>query len=1083
LQFNTETNQVITVSKLNLNNPYGKLNSNKSFFVVSQEFRVLITSVYQGELGVIWFDGGGNSNGNGGKLKSSMSKPSTSNSDSSSSQGTLPPGSITHRQRITVDQFEIHSLTILNNTKYPTIAILYSDYSAKKYLKFYQLTKLSSKLTEVYGDREVSEDTKELIALQNGGLILVGSDGLIVYNANCSKEDQLKLNLAEPRTFTAFEIIDNLRILITDVLGKLYLIKLTPTSSYSSQGYYKSVDLHLIGHTTMSSSLTYLGNRFIFVGSNAGNSEVWKLPYKNEGFTLYQSLDGLGPVTDLKYLKLNTNNSSALNEDSDSSEPASLICTSGIGNNGTIRQLSTGFSWQKSLKVDIPGLVRIFTFPKLSVLALEFINQIKFIKYTEFNQNLIELNNIELDCSNQTLLMVESIDGNVVQVTSYAVMVYSCSEGDDGTVELSLISTWSTPDNTKILLTSASANGDRLILLDSSNTLYNFNLIQNSLELVNQFEFEKPITFIELLTLEDGDDGDDGGNSEELGEFSNICLLSNQMQSQITIFNLDTLSYIDTLNLTNLTNYPALLTSAKVIKFAKNAKFLVLGLSSGGCLFGKITKDKLFEMDFKPLNGGPINLLTYSIINIETGYKFNQLICTGEQPQLIQFIQNKLIFSPIYSPEANQFAKLPNSINDLILINEDGIEIGQVSNSCELQVKTLLLGAQPRKLLNIQKLNKLAMLRQTGDGSSGISSVQLVNPSNFDLITEFKFGSGELASSLNFINFNNDEGQNYLVVGTGVLKAEDEECHSGNIHLFKVTNSKDGFNSEEDLKLVKVVSIPAKGAVYDLISFKGKLIAAINGMLTLFEVYPTQKNYKLIHTLYLPTTITQLDTIEDYIICQDLVRSVQIIVLNKDLDQLVHHCGDNTPTWPITSRALNSTTILSSDSNFNLILLKRVHQALGRGEKPRISWEGQMHWGDQINCICRKPNDEKSLVFGTAGGAIGVLRTIDSDTYDILRKLVNNTASLVSGVGGLNYCEWREFENDRIKKKDQGFIDGDVLDLFLSLDLDTKKSVVNGVKKDYIEGDDENGEVEELEPLNLPINMVVNLVKEILDFY
>ncbi|KXN65835.1 hypothetical protein CONCODRAFT_12470 [Conidiobolus coronatus NRRL 28638] len=346
LQFNPETNQVITVSKLNLNNPFGKLNSNKSFLVISQEFRVLITSVYQGELGVIWFDGGGASNGsnNGGmgKFKNSTSKPSTSNNDSSNAQGTLPPGSITHRQRITLDQFEIHSLTILNNTKHPTIAVLYSDYSTKKYLKFYQLTKLSSKLTEVYGDREVSEDTRELIALPNGGLILVGSDSLIAYNANCSKEDQLKLNLAEPRIFTTFEIIDNLRILITDALGKLYLIKLMPTSSYSSQGYYKSVDLHLIGHTTISSSLTYLGNRFLFVGSNAGNSEVWKLPYKTERFTIYQSLDGLGPVTDLKYLKLNANNTSVLNEDFESNEPASLICTSGIGNNGTIRQLSTG---------------------------------------------------------------------------------------------------------------------------------------------------------------------------------------------------------------------------------------------------------------------------------------------------------------------------------------------------------------------------------------------------------------------------------------------------------------------------------------------------------------------------------------------------------------------------------------------------------------------------------------------------------------------------------------------------------------------------------------------------------------------
>lgn len=51
-------------------------------------------------------------------------------------------------------------------------------------------------------------------------------------------------------------------------------------------------------------------------------------------------------------------------------------------------------------------------------------------------------------------------------------------------------------------------------------------------------------------------------------------------------------------------------------------------------------------------------------------------------------------------------------------------------------------------------------------------------------------------------------------------------------------------------------------------------------------------------------------------------------------------------------------------------------------------------------------------------------------------------AKVVQGVGGLSHAEWRSFHNDRKTQDCRGFIDGDLVEMFLDLPRPKMEEVV-----------------------------------------
>ncbi|KAK9680788.1 CPSF A subunit region [Popillia japonica] len=118
---------------------------------------------------------------------------------------------------------------------------------------------------------------------------------------------------------------------------------------------------------------------------------------------------------------------------------------------------------------------------------------------------------------------------------------------------------------------------------------------------------------------------------------------------------------------------------------------------------------------------------------------------------------------------------------------------------------------------------------------------------------------------------------------------------------------------------------------------------------------------------------------------------------------------------------------------------------------------GQFHVGDMINVfrhgsLVMQNLGETStptsgcVLFGTVGGAIGLVTQIPADFYEFLFELQNRLASVIKSVGKIDHSYWRSFHTD-IKTEDcEGFIDGDLIESFLDLSAEKMKEVAEGLQ-------------------------------------
>lgn len=95
------------------------------------------------------------------------------------------------------------------------------------------------------------------------------------------------------------------------------------------------------------------------------------------------------------------------------------------------------------------------------------------------------------------------------------------------------------------------------------------------------------------------------------------------------------------------------------------------------------------------------------------------------------------------------------------------------------------------------------------------------------------------------------------------------------------------------------------------------------------------------------------------------------------------------------------------------------------------------------------------LVFCTAAGAIGVIAHVRDDEAQILAKVERNILSLIESpteaasagvIGNIAHSDWRTLRTDHRVQAPAGFLDADVLQMFLDgrLDHNQRYRVVHG---------------------------------------
>lgn len=97
------------------------------------------------------------------------------------------------------------------------------------------------------------------------------------------------------------------------------------------------------------------------------------------------------------------------------------------------------------------------------------------------------------------------------------------------------------------------------------------------------------------------------------------------------------------------------------------------------------------------------------------------------------------------------------------------------------------------------------------------------------------------------------------------------------------------------------------------------------------------------------------------------------------------------------------------------------------------------------------------LVFGTVDGSIGALISLPQPLYRYLATLQTAINAVVHGVGGLSHTFWRSWHSERKTPSSvpvggslpllKGYIDGDLIELFLDLDRGAQEKVVAAMNR------------------------------------
>ena len=171
--------------------------------------------------------------------------------------------------------------------------------------------------------------------------------------------------------------------------------------------------------------------------------------------------------------------------------------------------------------------------------------------------------------------------------------------------------------------------------------------------------------------------------------------------------------------------------------------------------------------------------------------------------------------------------------------------------------------------------------------------------------------------------------------------------------------------------------------------------------------------------------------------------------------------------WMTAVAAVADDTYLGADQFCNICTARRNVEAATEEEKARLDVVGVYHVGEHINrfrhgSLVMREADElatctqstemtdadpatlPTLLFGTVNGVIGVVAQLPPRLFALFESLQKAMQKTIHGVGGLAHVDWRSFTNEHTRRtqESRGFIDGDLVEMFLDLPRDKMEEVV-----------------------------------------
>ncbi|PNT58531.1 hypothetical protein POPTR_001G357900v4 [Populus trichocarpa] len=969
LQWDAETSELITRAMGDVSDRIGRPTDNGQIGIIDPDCRLIGLHLYDGLFKVIPFD-------NKGQLKEAFN--------------------------IRLEELQVLDIKFLHGCSKPTIVVLYQDNKDARHVKTYEVALKDKDFIEgPWSQNNLDNGADLLIPVPPPfcGVLIIGEETIVYCSANVFRAIPIR-----PSITKAYGRVDadGSRYLLGDHAGLLHLLVITHEKEKVT-----GLKIELLGETSIASTISYLDNAFVFIGSSYGDSQLVKLNLHPDAKGTYvEVLDryvNLGPIVDFCVVDLERQGQ------------GQVVTCSGAYKDGSLRIVRNGIGINEQASVELQGIKGMWSLRSLTddpfdtFLVVSFISETRILAMNIEDE--LEETEIEGFCSQvQTLFCHCAVFNQLVQVTSSSVRLVSSTTRE-------LRQEWNAPSGYSINV--ATANATQVLLATGGGHLVYLEIGDGTLTQAKHAQLECEISCLDINPI--------GENPN----YSQLAAVGMWTDISVRIFSLPDLNLI--------TKEPLggeIIPRSVLLCSFEGIAYLLCALGDGHLLNFLLNLSTGGLKDRKKVSLGtqPITLRTFSSKNT------THVFAASDRPTVIYSSNKKLLYSNVNLKEVSHMCPFNSAAfpDSLAIAKEGELSIGTIDDIQKLHIRSIPLGEHARRICHQEQSRTFSicsMKNQSNAEESEMHFIRLLDDQTFEFISTYPLDTFEYGCSILSCSFSDDSNV-YYCVGTAYVLPEENEPTKGRILVFIV----------EDGKLQLIAEKETKGAVYSLNAFNGKLLAAINQKIQLYkwmlrddgtrELQSECGHHGHILALYVQTR-------GDFIVVGDLMKSISLLIYKHEEGAIEERARDYNANWMSAVEILDDDIYLGAENNFNLFTVRKNSEGATDEERGRLEVVGEYHLGEFVNrfrhgsLVMRLPDSDvgqiPTVIFGTVNGVIGVIASLPHEQYLFLEKLQSNLRKVIKGVGGLSHEQWRSFNNEKKTVDAKNFLDGDLIESFLDL--------------------------------------------------
>ncbi|KAL9818275.1 putative transcription factor WD40-like family [Arabidopsis thaliana] len=966
LQWDYESSELITRAMGDVSDRIGRPTDNGQIGIIDPDCRVIGLHLYDGLFKVIPFD-------NKGQLKEAFN--------------------------IRLEELQVLDIKFLYGCTKPTIAVLYQDNKDARHVKTYEVSLKDKNFVEgPWSQNNLDNGADLLIPVPSPlcGVLIIGEETIVYCSANAFKAIPIRPSIT--KAYGRVDL-DGSRYLLGDHAGLIHLLVITHEKEKVT-----GLKIELLGETSIASSISYLDNAVVFVGSSYGDSQLIKLNLQPDAKGSYveilEKYVNLGPIVDFCVVDLERQGQ------------GQVVTCSGAYKDGSLRIVRNGIGINEQASVELQGIKGMWSL-KSSIDEAFDTFLVDELEETEIEGFLSEV---------QTLFCHDAVYNQLVQVTSNSVRLVSSTTRE-------LRNKWDAPAGFSVNV--ATANASQVLLATGGGHLVYLEIGDGTLTEVKHVLLEYEVSCLDINPIGDNPN------------YSQLAAVGMWTDISVRIFVLPDLTLITKEELGG-----EIIPRSVLLCAFEGISYLLCALGDGHLLNFQLDTScgKLRDRKKVSLGTRPITLRTFS------SKSATHVFAASDRPAVIYSNNKKLLYSNVNLKEVSHMCPFNSAAfpDSLAIAREGELTIGTIDDIQKLHIRAIPIGEHARRICHQEQTRTFAICCLRNEPSAEESEshfVRLLDAQSFEFLSSYPLDAFECGCSILSCSFTDDKNV-YYCVGTAYVLPEENEPTKGRILVFIV----------EEGRLQLITEKETKGAVYSLNAFNGKLLAAINQKIQLYkwmlrddgtrELQSECGHHGHILALYVQTR-------GDFIAVGDLMKSISLLIYKHEEGAIEERARDYNANWMTAVEILNDDIYLGTDNCFNIFTVKKNNEGATDEERARMEVVGEYHIGEFVNrfrhgsLVMKLPDSDigqiPTVIFGTVSGMIGVIASLPQEQYAFLEKLQTSLRKVIKGVGGLSHEQWRSFNNEKRTAEAKGYLDGDLIESFLDLSRGKMEEISKGM--------------------------------------